>query len=122
MIRHHLYYNRHYRHINFLLLSIILLSMQIALSFAVQHSLAYIQPKGSNISKPLRAWMCSGKSNKQLVDNLAAVSLHIECVVKILCTHDMYIFLCLCKLMCMFCISYTCTMFLLHNVLTYKHL
>ena len=40
----------------------------------IAHSLAYIQPKGSNIPKPLRAWMCSGKSNKQLVDNLAAVS------------------------------------------------
>ena len=51
--------------------------MRIALSSAVQHSLAYIQPKGSNISNPLRAWMCSGKSNKQLVDNLAAVSTYV---------------------------------------------
>ena len=76
MIRHHLDYNRHYQQFNILLLSIILL-MQIALSSAVNHSLAYIQPKGSNISKPLRAWMCSGQSNKHLVDNLAAVSTYV---------------------------------------------
>ena len=50
--------------------------MRIAL-LSAKHSLAYIQPKGSNISKPLRAWMCSGKSNKQLVDNLAAVSTYV---------------------------------------------
>jgi len=72
MIWRHLNYNRNYQQFNFLLLSIVL--MRIA---TIQHSLAYIQPKGSNTSKPLRAWMCSGKSNKQLVDNLAAVSTYV---------------------------------------------
>ena len=95
MIRHHLNYNLHYQHINFLLHSIILLSMQIALSSAVQHSLAYIQPKGSNISKPLRAWMCSGNSNKQLVDNLAAVS-HTIYNVHMICAQDICFFYIIC--------------------------
>ena len=75
MIRHRLNYNRHNQHFIFLLLSILM--QIIALSSAIQHSLAYIQPKGSNISKPLRAWMCSGKSNNQLVDNLAVVSTYV---------------------------------------------
>ena len=87
MIRHHLNYNRHYQHNHFLLLFL----MHIALSSAVKHSLAYIQPKGSNIPKPLRAWMCSGKSNKQLVDNLAAVSYTIYNV-HMICAQDMFSF------------------------------
>ena len=92
MIRHHLNYNRLYQHFNFLLLLSIIIVMRIALSSAIQHSLAYIQPKGSsNISKPLRAWMCSGKSNKQLVDNLAAVSYTIYNV-HMICAQDMFSF------------------------------
>ena len=81
--RRHINYH-HSKASNFLLFLVILLlspkkvfaSSSFAPTCAAEQSLAYVNKGGNHKPKPLmRAWMCHGKTHKEMVDKLALVSM-----------------------------------------------